>query len=40
VRECFERRFTVERMTADYLRLYRGLLARHSGEIAARAAWQ
>ena len=26
VRQCFDRRFTVERMTADYIQLYEKLL--------------
>jgi glycosyltransferase involved in cell wall biosynthesis len=30
VRAAFERRFTVERMARDYLRIYRGVLAAHS----------
>jgi glycosyltransferase involved in cell wall biosynthesis len=31
VRACFERRFTVERMADDYLRLYRAAAAGHAG---------
>jgi glycosyltransferase involved in cell wall biosynthesis len=34
VRECFERRFTAERMAADYLRLYRRC-ATESGRLSA-----
>ncbi len=35
VRAHFEQRFTAERMTRDYLEIYRRLAARHSGRAAA-----
>jgi glycosyltransferase involved in cell wall biosynthesis len=35
VRACFQKRFTVERMTNDYLDIYRILLGRGSGQVAA-----
>jgi glycosyltransferase involved in cell wall biosynthesis len=40
VRECFEQRFTAERMTRDYVEIYRALLAHGTGKIAARSAWR
>ena len=36
VRACFERRFTVERMAADYLRVYRTCSARRERSRASR----
>jgi glycosyltransferase involved in cell wall biosynthesis len=35
VRAHFERRFSAERMTRDYVELYRRIAARHSGRVAA-----
>jgi glycosyltransferase involved in cell wall biosynthesis len=35
VRASFEERFTVERMTHDYLEIYRRLAARKPGRVAA-----
>ena len=38
VRQAFERRFITRRMTDDYLRIYRTLLNRAQGELAAVSA--
>ena len=38
VRNTFERRFTAERMTHDYLEIYRGLATMHSKPVRARTA--
>jgi len=38
VRQAFERRFVTRRMTDDYLRIYRTLLNRAQGELAAVSA--
>jgi glycosyltransferase involved in cell wall biosynthesis len=38
VRNAFERRFTAERMTRDYVEIYRGLATMHSKPVRARTA--
>ena len=38
VRNAFERRFTAERMTRDYVAIYRGLATMHSKPVRARTA--
>ena len=35
VRACFQQRFSVERMTRDYVEIYRRLVARGAGRVAA-----
>ena len=35
VRACFQQRFSVERMTRDYVEIYRRLAARRAGRVAA-----
>jgi glycosyltransferase involved in cell wall biosynthesis len=35
VRECFEKKFTAERMAQDYVEIYRALIARGASKVAA-----